>query len=48
MTACAQHRQDELKQEVEAFALMRAKGVQINEVKDIREFQERPSRSGSS
>ena len=41
LTACAQHRQDELKQEVEAFALMRAKGVQINEVKDIREFQER-------
>ena len=39
--ACAQHRQDELKQEVEAFALMRARGVQINEVKDIREFQER-------
>jgi TRAP-type transport system periplasmic protein len=39
--ACAQHRQDELKQEVEAFALMKAKGVQINEVKDIREFQER-------
>ena len=39
--ACAQHRQDELKQEVEAFAMMKAKGVQINEVKDIREFQER-------
>ena len=39
--ACAQHRQDEVKQEIEAFALMKAKGVQINEVKDIREFQER-------
>src|SRR5215475_645087 len=41
VVACAQHRQDELKQEAEAFALMKAKGVQINEVKDIREFQER-------
>src|SRR5262249_49248850 len=41
LAACAQHRQDELKQEVEAFALMRARGVQINEVKDIREFQDR-------
>ena len=30
-----------MKQEAEAFALMKAKGVQINEVKDIREFQER-------
>jgi tripartite ATP-independent transporter DctP family solute receptor len=40
-TACAQHRQDEVKQEAEAFALMKAKGVQINEVKDIREFQDR-------
>ena len=40
-TACAQHRQDEVKQEAEAFTLMKAKGVQINEVKDIREFQER-------
>jgi tripartite ATP-independent transporter DctP family solute receptor len=39
--ACAQHRQDELKQEAESFALMKAKGVQINEVKDAREFQER-------
>jgi len=41
LTACAQHRQDEVKQEAEAFALMKAKGVQINEVKDIREFQDR-------
>ena len=40
-TACAQHRQDEVKQEAEAFALIKAKGVQINEVKDIREFQDR-------
>jgi TRAP-type C4-dicarboxylate transport system substrate-binding protein len=39
--ACAQHRQDEVKQEAEAFALIKAKGVQINEVKDIREFQDR-------
>ncbi|HTY77713.1 MAG TPA: TRAP transporter substrate-binding protein [Candidatus Bathyarchaeia archaeon] len=41
LAACAQHRQDELKQEAEAFAAMKAKGVQINEVKDLREFQER-------
>jgi TRAP-type C4-dicarboxylate transport system substrate-binding protein len=41
LAACAQHRQDELKQEAESFTLMKAKGVQINEVKDIREFQER-------
>jgi tripartite ATP-independent transporter DctP family solute receptor len=41
LAACAQHRQDELKQEAEALTLMKAKGVQINEVKDIREFQER-------
>jgi TRAP-type transport system periplasmic protein len=41
MAGCAQHRQDELKQEVEAMAAMRAKGVQINEVKDLRAFQER-------
>ncbi len=38
-TACAQHRQDEVKQEAEAFALIKAKGVQINEVKDIKAFQ---------
>jgi tripartite ATP-independent transporter DctP family solute receptor len=41
IAGCAQHRQDELKQEVEAMAAMRAKGVQINEVKDLRAFQER-------
>lgn len=41
IASCAQHRQDELKQEGEAMAAMRAKGVQINEVKDIRAFQER-------
>jgi TRAP-type transport system periplasmic protein len=41
VAACAQHRQDELKQEGEAMAAMRAKGVQINEVKDLRAFQER-------
>lgn len=42
MTAgCAQHRQDEVKQEGEAMAAMRAKGVQVNEVKDLRAFQER-------
>jgi len=42
MTAsCAQHRQDELKAEVEGLAIMKAKGVQINDVKDLRQFQER-------
>jgi len=42
MTAsCAQHRQDELKAEVEGLAIMKAKGVQINDVKDLRLFQER-------
>jgi TRAP-type C4-dicarboxylate transport system substrate-binding protein len=40
-TACAQHRQDELKAEVDGLALMKAKGVQVNEVKDIRQFQEK-------
>jgi len=39
--ACAQHRQDELKAEVDGIAIMKAKGVQINEVKDLRLFQER-------
>jgi TRAP-type C4-dicarboxylate transport system substrate-binding protein len=42
MTAsCAQHRQDELKAEVEGLAAMKAKGMQVNEVKDLRLFQER-------
>lgn len=42
MTAsCAQHRQDELKAEVEGLAAMKAKGVQINDVKDLKLFQER-------
>jgi TRAP-type C4-dicarboxylate transport system substrate-binding protein len=42
MTAsCAQHRQDELKAEVEGLAAMKAKGVQINDVRDLRLFQER-------
>jgi len=42
MTAsCAQHRQDELKAEVEGLAAMKAKGVQVNDVRDLRLFQER-------
>lgn len=42
MTAsCAQHRQDELRAEVEGLAAMKTKGVQVNEVKDLRLFQER-------
>src|SRR6266545_3844776 len=39
--SCAQHRKDEVKAEVEGLALMKAKGMQVNEVKDIRLFQER-------
>ena len=39
--ACAQHRIDEVKGEVEAMAAMRAKGVQVNQVKDLGEFQRR-------
>lgn len=39
--ACAQHRTDEVKGEVEAMAAMRAKGVKVNEVKDLAEFQKR-------
>ncbi len=41
VVACQQHRQDELKEEEIALAAMKAKGVQINDVKDIRAFQER-------
>ncbi|PYM98806.1 MAG: hypothetical protein DME08_06985, partial [Candidatus Rokuibacteriota bacterium] len=39
--ACAQHRQDELKAEIDGLAQMKAKGMQVNEVKDLRPFQER-------
>jgi len=39
--SCAQHRQDEVKAEIEGLALMKAKGMQVNEVQDIRLFQER-------
>src|SRR5216683_3019551 len=41
VASCAQHRQDEVKAEVEGLALMKAKGMQVNDVKDIRLFQER-------
>jgi len=42
MTAsCAQHRQDELKAEAEGLVQMKAKGMQVNDVKDLRPFQER-------
>jgi tripartite ATP-independent transporter DctP family solute receptor len=42
MTAsCAQHRQDEVKAEVEGLAAMKAKGMQVNDVKDLKLFQER-------
>ena len=39
--ACAQHRQDELRAEAEGLAVMKARGVQVNEIKDLRAFQER-------
>jgi TRAP-type transport system periplasmic protein len=39
--ACAQHRQDEVKAEADGLAQMRARGVQVNDIKDLRPFQER-------
>ena len=39
--ACAQHRHDEIRHEGEALAAMKAKGVQVNEVRDVKPFQER-------
>src|SRR3989442_1015741 len=39
--ACAQHRQDEVRAETDGLAQMKAKGMQVNEVKDLRPFQER-------
>jgi TRAP-type transport system periplasmic protein len=39
--ACAQHRQDELKAEAEGLLQMKAKGMQVNDIKDLRPFQDR-------
>jgi TRAP-type transport system periplasmic protein len=39
--ACAQHRQDEVKAEADGLAQMKAKGMLVNEIKDLRPFQER-------
>jgi len=39
--ACAQHRQDEVRAEVDGLAQMKARGMQVNDVKDLRPFQER-------
>src|SRR5262245_42215284 len=39
--ACAEQRQDELKAEADGLAQMKAKGMQVNEIKDLRPFQER-------
>ena len=39
--ACAKHREDEIRHEGEALAAMKAKGVQVNEVRDLKPFQER-------
>jgi TRAP-type transport system periplasmic protein len=42
MTAtCAFHRQEEVKHETASLALMKQKGVQVNEVKDMKAFQDR-------
>ena len=38
---CQAHRLDEVKADADAMATMRVKGVQINEVKDLGEFQRR-------
>jgi TRAP-type C4-dicarboxylate transport system substrate-binding protein len=39
--ACAQHRQDEVKAEAEGLAQMKARGMQVNEIRDLRPFQQR-------
>ena len=39
--ACAYHRQEEVRQEAASLALMKSKGVQVNEVKDLKAFQDR-------
>ena len=39
--ACVQHRQDEVKAEADGLAPMKARGMQVNDVKDLRPFQER-------
>ena len=39
--ACAQHRQDEVKAEADGLVQMKARGMQVNDVKDLRPFQER-------
>src|SRR5207302_813318 len=39
--ACAQHRQDEVKAEADGLLQMKAKGMQVNDIKDLRPFQER-------
>src|SRR6266446_6287881 len=39
--ACAQHRQDEVRAEADGLLQMKAKGMQVNDIKDLRPFQER-------
>src|SRR5437899_8563537 len=39
--ACVQHRQDDVKAEADGLAQMKARGMQVNDVKDLRPFQER-------
>ena len=39
--ACKQHREDEVKAEADGLAQMKAKGMQVNDIKDLRPFQER-------
>lgn len=41
LETCAQHRLDEVRADAESMVAMRVKGVQINEVKDLKVFQQR-------
>jgi tripartite ATP-independent transporter DctP family solute receptor len=41
LETCAQHRMDEVKADAESMVAMRVKGVQINDVKDLKVFQQR-------
>ena len=41
LESCAQHRLDEVRADADSMASMRVKGVQVNEVKDLKVFQQR-------
>src|SRR5260370_17673863 len=38
--ACAQHRQDEVRAEADGLLQMKAKGMQVNDIKDLPPFQD--------